>query len=48
MLIRDARDADLDAILEIHNRAIRESLAIWTEVEADRADRERWLADHGL
>lgn len=46
MLIRDARDADLDAILAIHNRAIRESLAIWTEEESDRADRERWLADH--
>jgi L-amino acid N-acyltransferase YncA len=46
MLIRDARDADLDAILEIHNRAIRESLAIWTEEEADRAERERWFADH--
>ncbi len=46
MLIRDARDSDLDVILEIHNRAIRESLAIWTEQEADRAERERWLADH--
>ncbi len=46
MLIRDARDSDLDVILEIHNRAIRESLAIWTEEEADRAERERWLADH--
>lgn len=46
MLIRDASDADLDAILEIHNAAIRHSLAIWTEEEADRADREAWLADH--
>ena len=43
MLIRQAVDADLDAILEIHNLAIRESLAIWTEEEVDRADRERWL-----
>ncbi len=46
MLIRDARDSDLDAILEIHNRAIRESLAIWTEEEATRAERELWLSDH--
>lgn len=46
MLIRPAVDADLDAILEIHNHAIRELLSIWTEQEVDRADRERWLAAH--
>ena len=46
MLIRSAVDSDLDEILAIHNAAIRDSLAIWTEVEADRADRERWLAAH--
>ena len=46
MIIRSATDADLDAILEIHNAAIRDSLAIWTETEVDRADRERWLAEH--
>ncbi|CAN5136163.1 GNAT family N-acetyltransferase [soil metagenome] len=45
-LIRPAVDADLDAILTIHNAAIRDSLAIWTDVEVDRADRERWLAEH--
>lgn len=39
-------DADLDEILAIHNHAIRELLSIWTETEVDRADRERWLADH--
>lgn len=44
--IRSATDADLDAILEIHNHAVRTSLAIWTETEADRLDRERWLAAH--
>lgn len=44
--IRPAADADLDAILQIHNAAIRESLAIWTDIEVDRADRERWLAEH--
>jgi phosphinothricin acetyltransferase len=46
VLIRPAVDADLDAILEIHNAAIRDSLAVWTDVEVDRADRERWLAAH--
>ncbi len=46
MIIRPAVDGDLDAILAIHNLAIRESLAIWSEVEVDRADRERWLAAH--
>lgn len=45
-LIRPASDVDLDAILEIHNRAIRETTAIWTDAEADRPDRERWLAAH--
>ena len=44
--IRPAIDADLDEILAIHNAAIRDSLAIWTETEVDRADRERWLAAH--
>ena len=46
VIIRPAADSDLDTILEIHNAAIRDTLAIWTEVEADRADRERWLSVH--
>jgi L-amino acid N-acyltransferase YncA len=46
MLIRPATDADLDAVLAIHNHAIRELLSIWTDAEVDRADRERWLAVH--
>ena len=45
MNIRPATDADLDAVLEIHNAAIRDSLAIWSEHEVDRSDRERWLAE---
>ncbi|MBG6056274.1 phosphinothricin acetyltransferase [Salinibacterium sp. CAN_S4] len=44
MQIRPADDSDLDAILEIHNHAIRETTAIWTEVEVGREDRELWLA----
>jgi L-amino acid N-acyltransferase len=46
LIIRPASDADLDAILAIHNAAIRDSLAIWSDVEVDRADRERWLEAH--
>ncbi len=44
MQIRPATDSDLDAILVIHNRAIRETTAIWTDVEVERRDRELWLA----
>jgi L-amino acid N-acyltransferase YncA len=43
MLIRPAVDADLDAILEIHNDAIRNSTALWTDEVVDRSDREEWL-----
>ena len=43
MLIRDATDADLDAILEIHNDAILNSPAIWDVETVDRAEREQWL-----
>ncbi len=46
MIIRDAEDRDLDAILEIHNDAILHGTANWSEVSVDRADREAWLADH--
>ncbi len=46
MIIRDAEDRDLDAILEIHNNEILTGTANWSEVAADRADREAWLAEH--
>ena len=45
MVIRPAVDADLDAILAIHNDAILNSTALWTDTTVDRADREEWLAD---
>ncbi len=44
MLIRPAVDADLDAILAIHNDAIANSTAIWTDDVVDRSEREDWLA----
>lgn len=46
MLIRPATHADLDEILQIHNTAVRESLAIWTETEETRDERAAWLTAH--
>jgi len=43
-LLRHADDADLDAILAIHNDAIAHSRAIWTDEQVDRREREEWLA----
>ena len=44
MIIRDARDADLPAILEIHNDAILTTTAIWDETPVDLANRQAWCA----
>ena len=43
--IRDATAADADAICAIYNAAVRETTAIWNDVEVDAANRVRWLAD---
>lgn len=43
--IRDAEDADLEAITAIHNHAIAHTTAIWSEQAIDVADRSAWLAD---
>jgi L-amino acid N-acyltransferase YncA len=44
-LIRDARAADLPAILEIHNANIATSTAIWDLDQVGLADRETWFRD---
>jgi L-amino acid N-acyltransferase len=44
MILRQAVDADLDAILAIHNDAILHSTALWTDEVVERSDREDWLA----
>ncbi|NKY36695.1 N-acetyltransferase [Nocardia speluncae] len=41
--VRDARIDDLPAILEIHNRAIAETTAIWDDEPVDLADRQAWF-----
>jgi len=43
MLLRDAVGSDLDALLTIHNAAIRSSTAIWTDDEVPRSEREEWF-----
>lgn len=45
MIIRDAEEADLPQLLEIHNDAIRKLDAIWIEHEETLEDRRIWLAD---
>ncbi|MBD0322151.1 MAG: N-acetyltransferase family protein [Aldersonia sp.] len=42
MQIRDAREADLPRVLEIHNTAIAESTAIWDTSPVDLEDRRAW------
>lgn len=45
MQIRPARDADVLALLRIHNEAVAHSTAIWDETPVDLADREAWFAE---
>ena len=44
-VIRDATDADLPAILAIHNDAILNSLAIWQYQAVDLANRRAWFEE---
>lgn len=43
--LRPAEETDLEAILEIHNDAIRTSTSIWTDEPVDLAERRAWFAD---
>lgn len=45
MLIRDAQPDDMQAVLDIYNKAVRELAAIWTDHEDDLAERTAWLTD---
>ncbi len=45
MIIRDANEEDLPALLEIHNDAIRTLDAIWLEHEETLAERQEWFID---
>ncbi|RFA12496.1 GNAT family N-acetyltransferase [Subtercola boreus] len=46
MQIRDAIPDDLPAILAIHNEAILNSVAIWTDETVDLAERAAWFESH--
>jgi L-amino acid N-acyltransferase len=43
--IRDAGQADAAGILAIHNYAVRETAAVWSDAASDLASRLAWLAD---
>lgn len=42
-MIRDATPEDAPEIAAIYNRAVRETTAIWNEVEVDALNRAEWL-----
>ena len=45
MLIRDAKDHDIEAITAIYNAAVLHTTAIWNETVVDEANRKTWHAD---
>jgi phosphinothricin acetyltransferase len=45
MIVRDAVEADLPAILSIHNAAIAHTTAIWTDRRSDLAERRAWFVE---
>lgn len=45
MIIRDAKPTDVPAITAIHNDAVVNTAAIWTDSRTDDANRTIWLAD---
>ncbi|MEP3046743.1 MAG: N-acetyltransferase family protein [Roseibium sp.] len=45
MIIRNAEPSDIPAILELYNRAIRETTAAWTTQEETLDDRITWFED---
>ncbi len=44
MIIRDATEADLAAVLDIYNDAVANTTAIWNETLVDLANRQDWFA----
>eukprot|EP01036_Dinobryon_divergens_P014126 gene14126-19069_t len=43
LILRDATEADLPAILAIYNHAVAETTAIWNETLIDLDSRRAWL-----
>ena len=44
-MIRDAKPDDAEAIAEIYNDAVRNTTAIWNEIEVDAQNRRNWIAE---
>ena len=44
MIIRDATEADLAAVMDIYNDAVANTTAIWNETLVDLANRQEWFA----
>jgi phosphinothricin acetyltransferase len=44
-MIRDAKPDDAEAIAEIYNDAVRNTTAIWNDIEIDAQNRRDWIAD---
>ncbi|MNO68546.1 N-acyltransferase YncA [compost metagenome] len=44
LVIRDANEADLPGIRDIYNDAVRNTTAIWNEIEVDLPNRRDWFA----
>jgi L-amino acid N-acyltransferase len=42
LILRDATEADLPAILAIYNHAVAETTAIWNEILVDLGNRKAW------
>ncbi len=45
MLLRDATEADLPALLDIHNNAVRTLAAVWSAQEDSFEDRQNWFRE---
>ncbi|QEE47069.1 N-acetyltransferase [Rhizobium sp. WL3] len=43
LILRDANEADLPAILAIYNHAVAETTAIWNEILVDLDNRQAWF-----
>ena len=44
-MIRDATPDDAEAIADIYNDAVRNTTAIWNEIEVDAQNRRDWIAE---
>lgn len=46
MIIRTARENDIESITAIHNHAVQHTTAIWKDTTVEPADRASWMEEH--